>query len=128
LWVGKGHIDNVAPEVWAYEVSGMHVLTQWFSYRKRNRQRPLIGDKRPPSPLGDIQPDRWLAEYTAELMNVLHVLGRLVMLEPKQADLLDRICAAELVAGDVISKANAAVAGGAKPADVQDDRQTSLLD
>jgi Type ISP C-terminal specificity domain/N-6 DNA Methylase len=132
LWVGKGHIDNVAPEVWAYEVSGMQVLTQWFSYRKRNRQRPLIGDKRPPSPLGDIQPDHWVAEYTAELMNVLHVLGRLVMLEPKQADLLDRICAAGLVAGDVISDANAKAKanakGEAKPADVQDDRQTSLLD
>ena len=69
------------------------MLTQWFSYRKRSRERPLIGDKRPPSPLGDIQPDRWIAEYTTELLNVLHVLGRLVLLEPCQADLLERICA-----------------------------------
>jgi hypothetical protein len=46
------------------------------------------------APLGDIQPERWLAEYTTELLNVLHVLGRLVALEPAQADLLDRICAA----------------------------------
>jgi hypothetical protein len=77
LCIGKGYIDNVPPEIWAYEVSGLQVLTQWFSYRKRNRRRPLIGDKRPPSPLGDIQPDHWLAEYTTEVMNVLHVLGRL---------------------------------------------------
>jgi hypothetical protein len=45
-----------------YEVSGKQVLTQWFSYRKKNRERPLIGDRRPPSKLGDIQPDHWLAE------------------------------------------------------------------
>jgi hypothetical protein len=70
------------------------VLTQWFSYRRRNRECPQIGDRRPPSPLGDIQPEGWPAEYTTELLNVLHVLGRLVALEPAQADLLERICAA----------------------------------
>jgi hypothetical protein len=48
-------------------------------------------------PLGDIQPDRWLAEYTTELLNLLHVLGRLVALEPAQVDLLDRICAAPML-------------------------------
>ena len=69
LWIGGGHIDNVPPAVWAYEVSGKHVLTQWFSYRKRNRQRPQIGERRTPSPLGDIQPDAWPAEYTTELLN-----------------------------------------------------------
>ncbi len=93
LWIGTGHIENVPPEVWAYEVSGKHVLVQWFSYRRRNRERPQIGDRRPPSPLGDIQPDGWLAEYTTELLNVLHVLARLVALEPAQADLLERLCA-----------------------------------
>jgi predicted helicase len=93
LWLGRGRIDNVPPGVWAYEVSGKHVLTQWSSYRKRNRERPQIGDRRTPSPLGDIQPDAWPAEYTTELLNVLNVLGRLVALEPAQADLLERICA-----------------------------------
>jgi hypothetical protein len=92
LWIGGGYVDSVPPAVWAYEVSGKQVLTQWFSYRRRNRERPLIGERRRPSPLGDIQPDRWPAEYTTELLNVLHVLGRLVALEPAQADLLDRIC------------------------------------
>jgi hypothetical protein len=92
LWIGNGHIDNVPPAVWAYEVSGKHVLTQWFGYRKRNRERPQIGDRRTPSPLGEIQPDAWPAEYTTELLNVLHVLGRLVQLEPAQANLLERIC------------------------------------
>jgi hypothetical protein len=97
LRVGAGHIDNVPPAVWAYEVSGKNVLHQWFSYRKRDRSRPIIGDRRPPSPLDKVQPDHWLDEYTTDLMNLLHVLGRLVTLEPAQADLLDRICAAPLL-------------------------------
>lgn len=97
LLVGTGFIDNVPPAVWAYEVSGKQVLRQWFSYRRKNRERPLIGDKRPPSPLGDIQPDRWLPEYTSELINVLNVLALLVELEPKQADLLKRVCDGPLI-------------------------------
>ena len=92
LLVGTGLIDNVPPEVWQYEVSGKRVLTQWFSYRKKNRERPIMGDRRPPSKLGGIQPDHWLAEYTTELLDVLHVLALLVEIEPAQAKLLEVIC------------------------------------
>jgi hypothetical protein len=49
-------------------------------------------------PLEKIQPDGWLAEYTEDLLNLLNVLGRLVALEPRLADLLDRIVAGPLVA------------------------------
>ena len=42
LLVGHGYIDNVSSAVWAYEVSGKHVLTHWFSYRKLHRERPVI--------------------------------------------------------------------------------------
>lgn len=91
LHVGKGFIDNVTPQMWAYEVSGKNVLRQWFSYRRRDRTRPVIGDRRPPSPLERIQPQGWLSEYTSDLINLLHVLGRLVALEPAQAALLERI-------------------------------------
>lgn len=92
LLIGKGFIDNVPAAVWHYEVSGKRVLTQWFSYRKKNRERPIIGDRRPPSKLGEIQPDHWLAEYTTELLNVLNVLALLVEMEPAQAKLLEEIC------------------------------------
>ena len=98
LKIGSGIIAPVAPEVWAYEVSGKPVLKQWFSYRRKNREKPQIGDRRPPSPLGEIQPDHWLPEYTTELLNVINVLGLLVKLEPKQAALLD-----EIVDGPLIS-------------------------
>lgn len=97
LKIGTGYIYRVPPAVWAYEVSGKQVLRQWFSYRKKNRERPQIGDKRKPSPLCDIQPDHCLPEYTSELINVLNVLGMLVELEPQQADLLERICDGPLI-------------------------------
>src|SRR5207237_3653787 len=54
LMIGTGFIDNVPPEVWRYEVSGKQVLAHWFSYRKKNRERPIIGDRRTPSKLGDV--------------------------------------------------------------------------
>jgi len=98
LIIGKGFVENVAPAMRAYEISGKTVLDQWFSYRRRDRTKPIIGDKRPPSPLEKIQPEGWLAEYTEDLLNLLNVLGRLVALEPRQADLLDRIVAGPLFA------------------------------
>ena len=92
MQIGKGFIDNVPPAVWQYEVSGKRVLAQWFSYRKKNRERPIIGDRRPPSKLGDIQPDHWLAEYSTELLDLLHILALLVEMEPSQANILEEIC------------------------------------
>ena len=89
-----------APAMRAYEISGKNVLDQWFSYRRRDRAKPMIGDRRPPSPLEKIQPDGWLAEYTEDFLNLLNVLGRVIALEPRQADLLDRIVAGPLVAID----------------------------
>jgi hypothetical protein len=107
LLIGQGYVEHVEPGVWNYNVSGTQVLLHWFSYRKANRKRPMIGDRRPPSPLGDIQPDYWLAEYTTELINLLNVLGLLVDLEPNQSELLDKICAGPLVSGDELGTTGA---------------------
>lgn len=93
--------------MWSYEVSGKQVLRQWFSYRKANRERPIIGDRRPPSKLGEIQPSHWLAEYTTELINVLNVLGQLIELEAAQADLLERICNGPTITTDELRAADA---------------------
>ena len=128
LKVGDGFIDNVSPAVWEYEVSGKQVLVQWFSYRRRDRSRPIIGDRRPPSALESIQPDGWLAEYTTELMNVLHVLGRLVALEPRQADLLSRICDGPLMSADDLRASGAFDVSGTVSRHRTDERQGNLLD
>jgi len=92
LMVGNGWIENVPLSVWNYEVSGKQVILQWFSYRRKNRVRPAMGDRRPASMLSAIQLEVWPAEYTTELLNLINVLGRLVALEPLQKDALDRIC------------------------------------
>jgi hypothetical protein len=109
LLVGHGFIDNVVPAVWQYEVSGKQTLLQWFSYRKKDRTRPIMGDRRQPSPLGNIQPDHWLPEYTTELLNVLNVLAMLVELEPQQKDLLNRICEGRLISESELKNAGALV-------------------
>lgn len=106
LHIGKGYVENVKPQMWAYEVSGKQVIWHWFSYRRRDRSRPIIGDRRPPSPLGLIQPEGWLAEYTNDLIDLLHVLGRLIALEPAQASLLERICAGPLLDAESLRAAN----------------------
>jgi hypothetical protein len=105
--IGNGYIENVTPEMWTYEVSGKQVLWQWFSSRRRDRTKPIIGDKRPPSPLDAIQPGGWLPEYTTDLLYLLNVLGRLIALEPSQADLLDRICAGPLRSAEELRAAGA---------------------
>jgi len=127
LKIGDGFIDNVSPAVWEYTVSEKQVLVQWFSYRRRNRSKPIIGDRRPPSLLAKIQPHGWLAEYTTELMNVLNILGRLVALEPHQADLLNRICDGPMINADVLC-ANGAFDTSSKVHSIDtDDQQRSFI-
>jgi hypothetical protein len=89
------------------EVSGKPVLRQWFSYRRQNRTRAVIGERRAPSPLERIQPKTWLPEYTTDLLNLLHVLSLLIALEPTQTDLLNRICAGPLLGLDELRNAGA---------------------
>jgi len=116
LQVGRGRIERVPPAVWRYRVGGNQVLVQWFSSRRKDRSKPQIGDRRPPSPLGEIQADHWLPEYTTELLNVLNVLGLLVALEPEAAELLDRICAGPLITATDLTAAGAFFPEGHTPA------------
>ena len=77
--------------------------------------------------LVEIQPDRWLAEYTTELLNVLHLLGCLVALEPHQADLLTRICTGPLISADTLRDAGAFDVGRKGRGGQADARQEALL-
>lgn len=90
LHVGAGRIANVTPEMWAFEISGMQVIKQWFSSRQKNRERIVIGDRQV-SPLLKIHSEHWSSEYTAQLVDLLNVLGILIELEDEQASLLKQI-------------------------------------
>ncbi len=113
--------------LWEYEVSGKQVLVHWFGYRKKDRTRTTIGERRAPSPLESIHPDNWLAEYTSELLNVLHVLGRLIALEVRQADLLARICDGPIITVDALQASGAFDSKGSGKGGKADDRQDSMI-
>jgi hypothetical protein len=64
---------------------------------------------------------RWIASSpragspnTTDLLDLLNVLGRLIALEPAQADLLERICAAHLITKEELEQAGALLAPDAK--------------
>lgn len=130
LLIGSGYVEGVSEDMWEYEVSGKKVLRQWFSYRKADRERPIMGDRRAPSRLGEIQPDRWLAEYTTELLNLLHVIGRLIELEPRQAELLERVCTGPTIsAATLVPAENAEASTRRRPTrETRNAGQHDLLD
>jgi hypothetical protein len=104
LLVGAGRIAHVTEQMRNYEVSRVNVLDKWFSYRRRNRERPKMGDRRT-SPLQRIQPESWRAEYTSELIDLLNVLGLLAETEPQQAELLTAIADGPLITVDDLTSA-----------------------
>lgn len=97
LSVGEGVIARVTPAMRNYSVDRMRVLDRWFSSRRADRSRPVIGDRRV-SDLMNLQSDQWMPEYTADLIDLLNVIGLLVDLEEDQASLLT-----EIVAGDCVN-------------------------
>jgi hypothetical protein len=104
LRVGAGRIGNVTPRMWSYDVSGVNVLIKWFSYRRKTRDRPVMGDRRV-SALMSIQPDHWQADYTRELIDLLNVVGLLADLEPVQAELLTAIGEGPLISTEDLGEA-----------------------
>ncbi len=85
LAVGQGEFAPVAPEVFEFSVSGLDVVKSWLAYRMKE------GAGRRSSPLDDIRPERWTAEMTEELLDLLWVLERTVALFPALAANLDAI-------------------------------------
>ncbi|MGC5036317.1 type ISP restriction/modification enzyme [Streptomyces sp. DT190] len=104
LHVGPGTFTGVPPEVWNYEVGGMHVIKKWFGYRKASPT------SRKTSPLDDIHVTAWPSDWTEELIELLSVLRRLVDLAPAQHALTSKI-----VSSPVITVADLTSAGVLPP-------------
>ena len=62
LHVGAGEFAPVAPDVYAFEVSGLKVVQSWLKYRMKK------GAGRKSSPLDHIRPERWTSQFTTELL------------------------------------------------------------
>jgi hypothetical protein len=91
ITIGTGAIFPVLPEIWEYRIGGVQVVWKWAAFRKRNP------DVERQTALNDIVQKSWPPEYTTELLNLLNVLGRLILLEPAQNRLLDRVVDGEMI-------------------------------
>ena len=87
LHVGDGEFAPVAPEVFAFEVSGLKVVQSWLKYRMKR------GTGRKSSPLDDIRPECWTSQFTTELLELLWVLEATVKGYAEQAKLLKAVVA-----------------------------------
>lgn len=98
LTVGSGTFGPIEPEVWNFEVSGLHVLKSWLDYRMRD------GAGKKSSPLDDIRPTVWPAEFTEELLKVIWVLERTVALGGELDNTLSAIIEGETFNADELPK------------------------
>lgn len=89
LRVGLGAFAPVSPEVYGFEVSGLKVVQSWLGYRMKE----AAGKKT--SPLDRIGPERGTAQFTTELLELLHVLEETVAVQPEQSRLLDGVLAVQ---------------------------------
>ena len=91
LHVGVGTFVPVSREVWELEVSGLRPLRSWLRYRMREPAG------RKSSPLDDIRPERWPSRFTDELLELLWVLEATVAMQPRLAQLLERVLGEALI-------------------------------
>jgi len=94
LSVGEGEFSPVRKEVYEFEVSGLKVAQSWLKYRMRG------GAGKGGSPLNDIRPERWSAQFTTELLELLWVLEATVESYPEQAKLLNEVIQGDLFQAD----------------------------
>ena len=92
LHVGAGRFAPVPPAVYDYAVSGLKVVQSWLRYRMRH------GAGRKSSPLDDIRPEVWPAQFTTELLELLWAVEATLETYPAQADLLELVAAGECFA------------------------------
>lgn len=94
LRVGEGKFCPVAPEVWNFSVSGLHVVKSWLDYRKKT------GAGRRSSPLDEIRPERWTTQMTKELLELLWVLEHTLAAYPELEKIFEGIVQSECFVED----------------------------
>ena len=74
-----------------HTTGGRNVLDSWLAYRSTRSAGKVTSD------LDRERPEHWEHEWSRELVEILAVLSHLTALEPRQAELLDRIVTAPLI-------------------------------
>jgi len=101
LKVGDGRVAGIKQDVWEFSVSGMQVVKKWLGYRTRKGAGRAKNSK---NPLDHIRMETWPDEWNIELLELLSVLTYTVEMQPKQADLLERICNGPLISASDLPK------------------------
>jgi len=96
LHVGEGTFAPVSRAVWEFEVSGLRPVYSWLGYRKREPAG------RRSSPLDDIRPREWPAEFTEELLELLWVLEHTVNMWPDLATFFEAVLEGDVLAAEVL--------------------------
>jgi hypothetical protein len=97
LHVGGGKVEDVAPEVYEFEVSGFFPVKSWLGFRQKNRrgQRSQSLDDVVPSEwsedLDDVVPSEWSKDLGQELLELLWVLEKTLEIYPEQKELLQKV-------------------------------------
>ena len=94
LTVGDGQIEGVRPQVWAYSVSGMPVLSKWLGYRTAKGTGRAASSA---SGLDKVRPSEWHDDWNDELLDLIRVLTITIDKQDTLADLLDRILSGPLI-------------------------------
>lgn len=102
LHVGEGVFAPIPPEVIAFEVSGLQVVSSWLSHRMREPSGRNV------SSLDRIRPASWTAGMTVELLELLWTLEATVSHRVALDDLLQRIISGPLVATSSLPTPSAA--------------------
>jgi hypothetical protein len=61
-----------------------------------------VGKGKKSSPLDDVRPNRWTAQFTTELLELLWVLEATLAVYPHQARLLDEVLEGDLFPADAL--------------------------
>jgi hypothetical protein len=99
LRVGSGQIYPVEQAIWDYKIGTTRVVKKWCETRKKEPSGKRT------SPLDDINSKTWEPETTRELLDLLHVIGRCIELEPAQANLLERVVSGPCLGVEELSEA-----------------------
>jgi hypothetical protein len=91
LYVGEGTFAPVTKAVWEFEVSGLRPIRSWLGYRMRDPAG------RRSSPLDEIRPREWPAEFTEELLELLWVLEHTVNMSSDLIEFFETVLHGELL-------------------------------
>lgn len=98
LHVGDGRVAEVSKPVWEFSVSGLKVVEAWLACRMKG------GSGKSSSALDEIRPERWTADMTKELLEVLWVLEATIAMYPALDAFLTEVVAGETFSADELPK------------------------